>query len=79
MSMSGDISDEFGFHIGGGVEAVVVKQVELFAEFRYTILTATMETSMTASAPGLPPLTMEDEDEISIDHGLLRAGVSWIF
>lgn len=74
VSASADVDDEVGFHLGGGLNFMLQKNWELFAEYRYTFLELNGDISY--SYANLPVSYSLDEDK---DFGLLKIGINYLF
>jgi len=74
VDASSDVDDEIGFHIGGGLDFMLHKNWELFAEFRYTFLELNGDISY--SYLNVPFTYSLDEDK---DFGLLKIGLNYLF
>lgn len=73
-SITTDIDDAVGIHLGFGAEYKVTSNWALFAEYRYTLLD--VEGTVTASAGSL---SASESIEGDYDFGLLKAGISYLF
>ncbi len=69
-----DIDNEFGFHFGGGLEFFLLKNLSLFAEYRYTVLDLT--TDITVS---LMDISESESSKGSYDFGLAKVGLNYRF
>lgn len=69
-----DIDNEFGYHFGGGLEFYLLKNLSLFAEYRYTVLDLT--TDITVS---LMDVSASDSSKGSYDFGLAKIGLNYRF
>ena len=74
MNASADVDDEFGFHLGAGINLLLHKNVELFAEFRYTFLALDADLSVTSGAYGDSARVEGD-----YDFGLFKIGINYKF
>ncbi len=73
-----DIDDELGFHLGAGINVEVTPNVEIFAEYRYTLLSVDAETTVKVSGAGMDWSETETTEE-DYDFGLFKAGLNFMF
>lgn len=71
---SADIDDAFGVHAGLGLRMTLADNIELFTEYRYTILE--LEGTIKAT-DGIS--TVEEDVEGDYDFGLLKVGLNFLF
>lgn len=65
-----DVDDSIGFHAAAGLEFMLNENLELFAEYRYTILEVEGSTEMSG---------LTEDFEKDYNFGLARAGINLIF
>ncbi len=77
------VDDTFGYHLGAGVEWLLVPKWEIFADYRLAYLdtdsSLTVVETIPSSGPGPGSRTHERSGRFDYDHGLLRVGINYRF
>ena len=70
-----DTDDEIGFHVTVGASLDVLRNFELFADYRYTFLDTDFKSTFTVDSVDGERLATIRRNIDGYDFGLVRAGV----
>ena len=71
-----DADEEFGAHLALGVESVLTKHWEIFAEYRHVFFDTAVKVT---TIPGGAGAAVSGKEDLDYDHGLLRLGLTYRF
>lgn len=74
VSLTMDVDDALGVHVGIGLDHQLNKNIGIFAEYRYTVLDLEAEATATNGI-----ISMSNTAEGDYDFGLLKAGINFSF
>lgn len=79
MRASVNLERTFGYHAAVGIERILTRRWEVFAEYRWVWLDTHMRIRRVESRGGLQQDTFTSRNSFSYDHGLIRTGVNYRF
>jgi opacity protein-like surface antigen len=84
LRVGADIDNVFGYHLALGLEVLITKRWEVFAEYRWVKIDSdiTINRTETRRQSGLYQVrrdTTSEKQDFGYDHGLVRLGVNYRF
>lgn len=83
--LSSNIEDAFGYHLVAGAEWLLSGRWEIFVEYRHVLLDTDARYTITETRVAADELTgtlstsRKQTEELSYDHGMIRAGINYRF